>query len=315
MIERYLNRVGRLLEFADIPISPRKFLWFNAWFSILGSAFMILIHYQNPMLAAFSYVAMFALINLGIFGFLMIVKNRRAEVSEEALPDYLLLFSNNIRSGYTPEEAMIVSAKSEFGVLSAEVGRIMKGGMSGKPVEGLLPRISERLDSQVIRNTFSLIVEGMLSGGDLPKLLEQTSYDIRKFEAVRKDVRSVISVYELFIAAAAGFAAPLLIGTSVFIMNVTVSIRSKISPSKLAAGKGFFFNPAEIGIDPTGLLVFSFASIFVITFFASMAIGLIGKGKRIEGLKYFPLLFAIAAAVLIIIRGLLEVGLGGLFRV
>ena len=44
-----------------------------------------------------------------------------------------------------------------------------------------------------------------------------------------------------------------------------------------------------------------------------MAIGLINRGSRVEGLKYFPVLFAIGAAVLIIVRGALELGLGGLF--
>jgi pilus assembly protein TadC len=315
MIDWYLKKVGSLLKFADIPITPRKFLWFNAWISVLGSAFMILIHYQDPVLMVATYLSVFALINLGIFGFLYIAKNRRAEVSEEAMPDYLLLFANNIKSGFTPEEAMIVSAKPEFGVLSVEVSRVMRGSMSGKPIEELLPRISERIDSRVIRNTFLLIVEGVLSGGDLSKLLEQTSYDIRKFESVRKDVHSVISVYELFIAAAAAFAAPLLIGTSVFIVNIIISIRSRVSPSSLVGGKSSFFNPSDIGIDATGLFIFSFASLFVITFFASLAIGLIGKGKRIDGLKYFPILFAVAAAVLMIVRGLLEVGLGKLFAV
>jgi pilus assembly protein TadC len=294
-------------------VSPRKFLWFNAWVSVLGAAFMIIIHLSNPLLAAVSYIAVFALINLAIFGFLHLAKNKRAEVAEDSLPDYLLLFANNIKSGFTPEEAMVVSARSEFGVLSSEVSRVMHGSISGKPVEDLLPRITERIDSQLIRKTFRLIVEGMLSGGNLPRLLEQTSYDVRKFESVRKDVHSVISVYELFIAGAAGFAAPLLIGTSVFIVNIIISVRSKISPSTLVGGKGSIFNPAQIGIDDASLLVFSFVALFVITFFASLAIGLIGKGKRVEGLKYFPVLFALAALVLILVRGLLEIGLGGLF--
>jgi tight adherence protein B len=310
-----LRKVGKLLQFADIPVTPRKFLWFNTWISVLGSAFMIIINLNNPFLAAVTYIALFALINLAIFGFLYLAKNRRAEVAEDALPDYLLLFANNIKSGYTPEEAMVVSAKSEFGVLSSEVSKVMRGSISGKPVEELLPKITDRIDSQVIRKTFKLVVEGMLSGGNLPKLLEQTSYDVRKFESVRKDVHSVISVYELFIAGAAGFAAPLLIGTSVFIVNIIISIRSKIHPSQLVGGKGFLFNPSEIGIDDTSLLVFSFVALFVITFFASLAIGLIGKGKRVEGLKYFPILFAVAALVLILVRGLLEIGLGRLFAV
>lgn len=315
MIDWYLRMVSRLLEYADIPVTPRKFLWFNAWFSILGSAIPLLFQFDSPLLAVAAYLATFFLINLGIIGFLHIAKNNRAEVAEEALPDYLLLFANNIRSGYTPEQAMIVSAKPEFGVLSTEVANAMRGSITGKPVEELLPKVSEKLDSKVIRNTFSLIVEGMLSGGDLPKLLEQTSYDVRKFEAVRKDVNSMTSVYELFIGAAAGFAAPLLLGTSVFIVNVILSIRSKVSPSQLVGGKTAFINPAGVPITNTELLVFSFLSIFVITFFASLAIGLIGKGKRIEGLKYFPVLFAVSAAVFIIVRGALEIGLGGLFAV
>jgi tight adherence protein B len=315
MINWYLRNVKGLLEYADITVSPRKFLWFNAWLSVLGSAFMLLIHTNNPMLAILTYAAVFVMINIAIFGFLIIVKNGRAQVANEMLPDYLLLFSNNLKSGYTPEQAMIVSAKEEFGVLSKEVARAMRGSVSGKPIEELLPKISERIDSDVIRNTFSLIVEGINSGGDLSKLLEQTSYDVRRFDSVKKDIYSVISVYELFIAAAAGIAAPLLIGTSIFIVNVILSIKAKTTTNEVLGGGSIFLSAGPLEIDAAMLNVFSFVSLLVITFFASLAIGLIKKGTRVEGLKYFPILFAIGAAVLIIVRGALELGLGGLFTV
>ncbi len=315
MIDWYIKRVGKMLEYADIPVTPRKFLWFNLWFSILGSLIWIIPHVKNPINGIYAITTFFFLINIGLFSFLVIVKNKRAEAAQEYLPDYLLLFANNIRSGYTPEQAMIVSAKKEFGVLSVEVKRAMRGGISNKPIEELLPKIGESIDSNVIRNTFSLIAEGVQSGGELARLLEQTSYDVRKFDSVRKDIDSVISVYQLFIASAACVAAPLLISTSGFIVNIILSIRSKVTPSEMLSSKTFFLNSSVPMIDSTSLLVFSFISLLVITFFASLAIGLIGKGKHTEGLKFFPIMFAVACAIFIVIRGLLEVGLGGLFHV
>jgi len=315
MIDWYLERVEKLLKYCDMPTTPRKFLWFNLWISVLGAFIPVLAHLKNLPLAVFSYIFTFVFINIGIFGYLYIVKNRRAELAEEALPDYLLLFANNIKSGYVAEQAMMMSAKPEFGVLSVEVGRAVEGSFAGRSIEELLPRISERLDSRVISNTFSLIVEGVLSGGELPSLLEQTSYDVRRFDSVKRDVRAVISVYELFIASAAAIAAPILIGTSVFIVNVIIAIRARINPSELVGSKSLILSSSAPAIDPTMLLVFSFASIFVITFFASLAIGLIGRGKRVEGLRYFPILFAIAAGMLMLVRGVLEIWLGGLFKV
>ncbi len=313
MIDWYLLRVERLLSYCDIDIAPRKFLFFNAWFTLIGSLFPALLFHEDLGLAVSAFLAGFIALNIAIFGFLELVKDRRAESAEETLPDYLLLFSNNVKAGFTPEQAMLVSAKKEIGLLSVEVSRAVSQSASGRPVEEVLPRISDRLDSNVVRNTFSLIVEGMLSGGDLSKLLERTSYDLRRFEAVRKDIRSTVMVYELFISSAACIAAPLLLGTSLFIVKVVMSIRSKINPSALALGSTFSFTPSEVMLDDTTLLIFGFGAIFIITAFASLAVGLISKGKQSDGLKYFPVLFTVGAAVFMLVRGMLELWLGRIF--
>ncbi|MFH2105784.1 MAG: type II secretion system F family protein [Candidatus Micrarchaeota archaeon] len=306
-----VENIGTLLKYCDIDINARKFLLFVIWFP-LGISLVFPIMFNADLLLGFVlFIVSSVFIVLTIFAYLYMIKNKRAELVEANLPDYLLLVANNIRSGIPPEKALMISAKKEFGVLSKEVMGVMKLSFSGKSLEEILPEISARIDSEVLRNSINLIVEGMQSGGELPSLLERTSYDLRSFESVRKDIKSVITTYELFIAAAASFAAPLLLATSTYIVQIMTSLKSRI-PEDIAAGSIPVFKQSEIAITSDDLLIFSFVSIFITAFFASLAIGLMSKGKIVEGVKSIPMLVALGLALFFIFRLLLQGMLGNL---
>jgi hypothetical protein len=59
-------------------------------------------------------------------------------------------------------------------------------------------------------------------------------------------------------------------------------------------------------------MIFSGASIVVTVFFGCMAVGVMYSGRRIDGLKYFPMLALLALAILFAVRGSLVAILGGM---
>ena len=54
------------------------------------------------------------------------------------------------------------------------------------------------------------------------------------------------------------------------------------------------------------------ASIVITVFFGCMAVGVMSSGRRVDGLKYFPLLTLIALGILFGIRFALSAILGGM---
>lgn len=314
-LESYVRYIERLLAYCDVGVPAKKFAFFTIWFPLMCAFLAALLLISEPPATLVAVIAVaFIAIDAVVLGFLTLVKNRRAEDAEEIMPDFLLLVSNNIRSGMTPDRALAVSARDEFGVLGHEVMRVIRESVSGKPFEELLMKVTERIDSRQVANTMNLVVEGMYSGGDLPSLLEKTSYDIRNMKAVRKDIGAVIITYQMFIAAAVMFGAPLLFAVATNIVEVMTLMREQLGSSAVPGAGGAFAQFSGVGgVSTDALMLFAVSAIFVNAFFASIALGLIGKGRKVEGLAYFPLIFLVSIAFFFAIRLGLKALLGGIF--
>ena len=313
-IKNYVERINRLLNYCDTGMPAKKFAFFTIWFpTLVGFIVAVLLINEATLLVFAALVGTIVVLEVIIFGYLVLVKNSRVEDAEEMLPDFLLLVANNTRSGMTPDRALLVSAKDEFGVLGKEVRRVLRESVSGKPFEEILPKIGERLDSKVIANTIRLIIEGTYSGGDLPSLLERTSYDVRSMRTVKKDVDSVIVTYRMFIASAVVFGAPLLFAVATNIVEVMMKMRETLNVGGIPVAAGSFTQIAgPIGISVDSLLMFAVVSIMLNTFFASLAMGLMSKGKMTAGLAYFPVLLFISLAFFFTIRMGIKTLLGGM---
>jgi type II secretory pathway component PulF len=248
---------------------------------------------------------------------LMLTANSRAAKVEEVLPDFLSLMASNIRAGLTSDRALIVSAREEFGPLTAAIHNAGKNSITGMPLEQVMVQMGDYIKSDVLHKTVRLIVEGMQSGGDMSELLEKTALDIRKFRSVRKEVNSIIMNYKLFIMAAITFGAPLLYGVSTFLVDIMLKIKGKISQNTsedtaamLSNSVGVF--KGKLLLTPEAIALFASVSILVTIFFGCMAVGIMTSGKRVEGLKYFPILSVVGISILFGLRYALSVILGGM---
>ena len=80
--------------------------------------------------------------------------------------------------------------------------------------------------------------------------------------------------------------------------------------SQLSGSVGIF--KGKLLLTPEGVQLFSVLAILITVFFGCMAVGVMGTGKRVDGLKYFPILALIALAILFGIRFGLGSVLGGM---
>jgi len=245
---------------------------------------------------------------------LLAAQGRAAKV-DAILPDFLSLMASNIRSGLTPDKALIVSVQDEFGPLAVEIERAGKSSLTGKPINEVLIGIGEHINSDALRKTIALIVEGLQSGGDIIELLEKTAQDMRKSGSLRRETSSVILNYILFIVAAISFGAPLLYGVSTFLVDIMLKIKQKMSASGIGEAGGAFQSQiglfkGQLQLSSEAVSYFAIGSIIVTVFFGCMAIGVMHSGKKLDGLKYFPVILGIALGILFSIRWALGQMLG-----
>ena len=129
----------------------------------------------------------------------------------------------------TPDKALLYSMKGESGPFKEDLQRITKGTVTVKPLEAAMNEIPKRYNSELIRNSFMLISKGVRGGGNLSTLLEKTAQDIRDVRSLKKEVLADVNLHALFLVFAAIVGAPLLFGTTSFLIDEIMWISQRTS--------------------------------------------------------------------------------------
>ncbi|MFH1779521.1 MAG: type II secretion system F family protein [Candidatus Micrarchaeota archaeon] len=303
----------KIFSTADVDISVEKFSQRVLLYSILfGLALALFLGKYSEIFGLLGFFTGFLSVHLFFYALLLFISRRRATVVEELLPDFLALMAANIRSGMTPDRALLLSSRKELGPLANEIDKAAKKSLTGAPLDEVFLSMSERIDSDLFSKTIDLIVQGVRSGGNLGLLLERTSFDLRRFAAVRKEVQATVLIYEIFIFFATAIGAPVLYGIS----TVLVEVISKLKPAVQAPVPGIGFassvSASGAGISVDALIIFSVLALFITNLFGSMAMGAIYSGKKIDGIKYFPIMIGIALFLFFLVRFVMQSIVGGI---
>ncbi len=307
----------RLFSYANIRTDNDRFLGFVTTLIILTSLvlgfFFGLIYQINFLIVA--GITLIVLLSSFYF-WLLINADKKAEYIEEILSDALFLMASNLRSGFTTDKAILLSARDEFGPFKDELITVSKEIATGKPLDKALLELMKRVKSEKLEKAFTLIISGLRSGGRLSDLLQETANDLKNQKLVDKKIRTSVNMYAIFIFIAAGVGAPVLFGLSSFLVEIltktlgTVEIPTTVSG---AFGMPISIKPGEI--TPNFVLVFSIISILTTAIFGSFIIGLIKKGKEKAGITLLPLLILLSLTVFFMVRIIVKITIGSLFAI
>ncbi len=316
--KRIIEGLRTQLEYLNISINERKFAGFLIIYSLAmsaGIAINLFLFFRIPLWIAFA--ACFGFIVICTYLWLSIAAEGKGKFVERILPDALQLIASNMKSGLTAERALFVSARPEFGPLERELKRASAKIMSGERVEIALMELPKRIKSKILERTVWLISEGVTSGGQVADLLLQLSDDIREQNALEEEVKANISMYIMLIFFSTAIGAPALFGISTFIVEILSKHMTGLAaiPEGVNLGvAGQFVGGGGGGgaLNPEFVLLFAYIALFFSCMFAGMTIGVINSGKEKNGVKFIPLLLAIAFIVLFAIRSLLLLFFGGI---
>ena len=296
------------LIYADFSIKPENFVGFSVVYSIFlafSIGFLCLALNLSAILILGSSIGSFLLFQAFLISVLILFSERRRKATEEILPDALQLMAANIRSGLTPDRALLLSARPEFGPLEVEIRRTAKRTISGDTLEDSLTGMSKRINSKLLDRSIKLIIEGIRKGGELASLLEQTAEDIRHIRVLLKEVSAYVLMYVIFIFFAAAMAAPLLYAVSTYLVDTMSRIGELLPteevpvPQQIGALK---ISRAQI---PSGfLMTYALVALTITSVFGSFIIGLIREGSEKAGLKFIPVLFALSMSIFFITKTL-----------
>jgi pilus assembly protein TadC len=313
---RRINKVKYVLEYAGIDEIPEKFVGKHALILIFISLVAGILAYikYGLIIGAISGIITGVMYYFLLLWVLSLLSDQRSVYVEKILPDVLILMATNLRSGVPPEEALVMSARPEFGFLSEKIRLAGKMIASGKSVKEAFLFLKKGINSEVFNRTIDLIVEGIESGGELATLLEATANDIREMETVRKEVRSMIFVYALFIFIAACLIAPVLFAVSIQLSGVLSNLSHSIAVQFMTK------NSATVHLAPSGISVdflktFAYVNLIIASVFAALIAALISKGNERYGIKYVPFFIIISLVLFFLSEMALEFFFGSIHLV
>ncbi len=314
--KNYKKWIEEQLNCADFFIPPQNYAGFSILYSItLGMVVFFVIYVLGLTTLQISFV-------LGIFvmtiflavmnAIPVMVSDSRAKFTDEILPDALRLVSSNIRSGLTPDKALLLSARPEFGPLQKEVSKSAKLTLSGESIENAIQTIPKNISSKALKRSVDLLAEGVSRGGNLASLLDGLADDIRQTRILKREVHALVMMYAIFIFFAAGIGAPLLYGISSFLVEMMQEMGSKIDVQQTFPTGMKFMTFQGIGINPQFLIYYVSISLGITAFFGGLLIGLIQEGTERAGLRYIPLLLMISLSIFFLTRFLIEIMFGSI---
>ena len=184
--------------------------------------------------------------------------------------------------------------------------------MTGKSLQESLGSVTDTIRSDVLRTTMNLVIKGIKAGGQLVALFEETAVDIRRREAIKKEVKANILMYGIFIGFAGCAGAPVLYALSSYLVGTIGKLGSVAQVPQEFQSRVPMMRFGEIQIDEGFLFLFSIAAIIITTVFGGMIIGIIDSGKEKSGIKYIPIMLAIALAVYFIAGSVIGTMFGSL---
>ncbi len=314
----YTRRVSELLGFTGYKFSPLVYVGFPIFLGILLSPLVAIIltfgfYIPAPLVPAEIVITFFA-VQVIFFGLLYFAVDRKAKFSEKVLPDVLQLTASHIRAGMTPDQALLMAARPEFGVLEDEIRLVAKEAMTGKNLETALMGITRRVRSTLIERTFKLVAEGIHSGGEIAILLDETAEDIRTGATLRNEARASVMMYVIFIFLAAGIAAPALYAISTYLIESLTKLTATIGPEAMAsdiyAKSPFQLSGTKISAD--FVVKYSIFSIMSTAVMSGLVLGLVEEGREKEGARYIPVLILLGLTVFFLARSIVGSAFSGI---
>jgi len=248
------------------------------------------------------WLGFYLLVDLRIF-------KRKLDI-EELLPDFLYLTATNIRSGMTIDKALWFAVRPRFGVLAKEIEIVAKEVMSGEELTESLQKFADKYESDILKRSINLLIEGIKSGGEVGELLTRIATNIRESRLMRKEMAANVTTYVIFITFAAIVAAPALLALSGQLIQI---IGGLVSGIDVPSGGSMMFSLTEITVSPRDFTIFSYVSLSITAFFSAIIVATIKKGNIKEGLKYIPSYLVVSIVIYLIASKLLGSLMSGLF--
>lgn len=269
----------------------------------------VLVFYFGLWTAVFAAVYLFSLMVVYVFLDLRIY--RRTQELEEVLPDFLQLASANISAGMPIDRALWFAVRPNFGVLAREIEQVAKATLAGEELKESLTKFTERYDSNTLKRSISILLEGLDAGGEIADLLNKIAINIQAQRIQKREMGASVTTYAIFITFASIVMAPALFALGTELLNIIVSITSTVDLS--SSGNSMF--SIQFAASPDMVTDFKWFSVCMLTISSLMSgsiVSVIKNGRVKDGIRNLPIFTAVSLTIYFFLVNVLHSALGTL---
>ncbi len=177
------------------------------------------------------FAAFFTVVSLGRWLFEMWLATRiehRAEAMEASLPEFLNEVSLNLKSGHDLQESVARAAEEDFGVLAEEMAKITSQVELGRSFEDAMKEFLDGYDSNVLRESFELIIISWNKGADTPQMMDRIVENIKTARNLRSKIYASISNYRIFLATVTLGIAPAMMALAYYVLDLLRGLTTEV---------------------------------------------------------------------------------------
>jgi tight adherence protein B len=183
---QFLDKVGALLEQANVSLRPAEALFFYGAGVILVGALAML---GAPSLAVgLMFVVIIAVTPIAV---LRLLTKRRLKAFEGQLPDTLNLLAGSLKSGYSFMQGVEAVAQETTDPMARELRRVIAEARLGRPLEDALSDVATRMQSTDFEWSVLAIRIQREVGGNLAELLQTVSDTMIMRGRLRGEVKAL----------------------------------------------------------------------------------------------------------------------------
>jgi archaellum biogenesis protein FlaJ (TadC family) len=208
---------------------------------------------------------------------------RKTLQMEDVFPEFLSELAINLKAGQSLEEAMANSMEKEFGYLNDEIKKITKKVKLGADVETAVKEFTDKFNSDIIEETFELILISLKKGGETAQLVDRIYDNIDMTRFLKKRAIASVGSYKLFISAITLIIAPAMFALAFHLLDLIRSITNKVLVAQTNTILPVSIN--AVRINDTHFIWFSIAALVIIAMCTGMIISVIKSGEIKGGYK------------------------------
>jgi Flp pilus assembly protein TadB len=232
----------------------------------------------------------------------------------EYLPDSLRIMAANMQAGISPEQALYMSAKTEFSVLGREIRTMGEDMMKNLTFEEALEKLKGRIKSESLHQSINLISHGLKAGRGLSGSLYHIADILQDREYVRQNISTNLAAVRTTVLMLVIISAPLLYSCAIVSAHVMGQFNERLNgslPEQIIEKS--WIKPAKAQVSVDFLNQYIMVNLIVTSLLGAIIIGEVTTGKAKEGLRYMFIMALASEILYIALKTFLMDKVGGAF--